>query len=129
MGLVGGEGDVGVAVAQFGQGVAFPAFPLAAVLGEFDRVEADGQSGEAAAGLDLRQLTVVADEDDLGAVGAGMVEEAGQLAGADHGRFVDHQDAVGRQAAGVGPVEVGEEAGQGGRGNPRAVLEFSGGPG
>src|SRR5205807_9846069 len=65
VGLVGGEGDVGVSVAELGQGVAFPAFSLAAVLGELDGVKAGGEGGEAAAGFDLGELVVVADEDDL----------------------------------------------------------------
>src|SRR5207244_2114800 len=119
----------GVAVAELGQGVAFPAFSLPAVLGELDGVKAGGEGGEGAAGFDLGELVVVADEDDLGAVAPGVVEEPGELAGADHGRFVDDEDAAGREAGGVGPFEVGQESGQGGGGDAGAVLEFGGGPG
>jgi len=81
-------------VAELGERFSFPGVVLAAVLGELDRLETHGEGGEGAAGVDLGELVMVADEDDLGAVSVGVVEETGQLAGADHGRFVDHDHPV-----------------------------------
>ena len=65
-------------------------------------VEATGQAGEGATRLDLGQLPGVADQHHLRAGLFGQVEEAHQLAGADHARLVDDQDvAVGQPQAAV----------------------------
>lgn len=45
-----------------------------------------------AAGVDLGQLIVVADQNDLGTCGLGMVEEAGELSSPDNGGLVDNDD-------------------------------------
>ena len=92
--LVGAEGPVGGAGAEAGQGLAFPVGVLASVLVEFDRAEAGGQAGEGAAGVDLGELVVVADEHDFGVGGVGVVEEFGELAGTDDRGLVDHDDVV-----------------------------------
>ena len=64
--------------------------------------------GEEAAGFDLGELVVVADEDELDLEGLGVVEELGEVAGADHGGFVDHEDRWiwrdGRESAFEGEV-------------------------
>jgi hypothetical protein len=113
--LVGGQGDVGVAVAELGEGVTFPGLALAAVLGQLVGVEKVRKGGEGATGIDLGELVVVTDKDDLGAVGLGVVEESGELAGADHGRFVDDEHAAARDSVAVRPVEVGQQ--------PTSVVE------
>ena len=56
-----------------------------------------GEGGEHAAGFDRGELVVVTDQDDFGVGVAGVVEEPGEFAGADHGGFVDDDD---RAAAG-----------------------------
>ena len=71
--VVGAEPGLGVAVAQFVEGGVFPHGVLAAVdrqLGDVGSEEVDG-GGEDAAGADLGELVVVADEDHLGADLAG----------------------------------------------------------
>ena len=40
---------------------------------------------------------VIADEHDFGVVGAGVVEEPGEFAGADHRGFVHHHNRPSRQ--------------------------------
>ncbi len=64
---------------------------LASVLGQRDRWDAVGDGGEGAAGVDLGELAGVADQDELGPGVVGGVDEAGEVAGADHGGFVDDE--------------------------------------
>jgi hypothetical protein len=61
-------GGSGVAVAKLIEWVAFPWLVLAAVVGQLDGAEARRQPSEHPAGVDLRELTVVPDEDDFRAV-------------------------------------------------------------
>ncbi len=76
---------------------------LAAVLGQLDGGDAAGDSREGAAGVDLGELTSVADQHELGPGLVGGVDEAGEVAGADHGGFVDdeHGSLVEEGPAGV----------------------------
>jgi hypothetical protein len=52
---------------QCGQRVAIPLARLPARLVQLDRADPFGDATERAAGVDLRQLPIVADEDELGA--------------------------------------------------------------
>jgi hypothetical protein len=89
--LVGAQGLVEVAVAQVLDRLLLPGLLLAAVLSQLARPQAQAQPAEAATGLDRGQLPVVAHQDDLGAGSLGVVEEASELAGADHAGLVHHQ--------------------------------------
>ena len=123
------ERERGVAVVELGECVAFDWVAVAAVLGEADRVEPLGEGGEDAAGFDRGELVVVTDQDDLGVGAAGVVDEPCELAGADHGGFVDHHDrAAGEAGLGVA-VERAEEAVEAARRDPGIGLELGGGAG
>ena len=69
--------------------VPFPDLLLAAVVGQLDGGDEVGESGEGAASVDLGELAGIADEDDGGPGPLGVGEDLGELAGADHRRFVD----------------------------------------
>jgi hypothetical protein len=56
--------------------------------------EAEPQGAEPAAGVDRRQLPVVADQDHLGLGLVGVLEQAVELAAADHAGLIDHQDGA-----------------------------------
>ena len=129
VGLIGGERDVGVASAEFGEGGTFPWFDLTTVLDELGCVEPGGEAGEGAAGVDLRELVVVTDEHDLAAGMLGVVEELGELAGTDHGGFVDDHHRAAVELEVVGVVEMAEEPVEGHRGDGGAMFEFCGGAG
>jgi hypothetical protein len=88
---VGGQGSVRVTVAELVERGLFPHVGLPPVVGEFGGGESGGQGAEQAAGVDLGELVGVAGEHDLHGLGFGMVEEAGELAGADHAGLVDHE--------------------------------------
>ena len=94
-----------------------------------DRWDAVGDGGEGAAGVDLGELAGVADQDELGPCVVGGVDEAGEVAGADHGGFVDdeHGAVVEEGPTGVEDADdavdgLGRDAGAGlefGRGSSR----------
>src|SRR5947209_3845246 len=92
VGLVRLERSVGITTSQLGKCGAFPGFDLALVLCELAGVEAGGEAGEGAAGVDLGQLMMVPDQHDLGVCSLGVGEESCEGAGADHGRLVHHDD-------------------------------------
>jgi hypothetical protein len=91
VGEVGAEGSVGVAAAELVERVAFPRVALALIVGEGHRGKPVGEAGERATGVDLRKLAGVAHEHDLRSGVLSMVEDALQLAGSDHGSFIDHE--------------------------------------
>ena len=95
------------------EGFAFPGLVLAAVLGELAGAEAEAEGAEAAAGVDGGQLPVIADQHYLHAGLLGVVQEAGELAGAEHAGLVHHQH---HPAVQLFPalVEVGQEPVAGG---------------
>jgi hypothetical protein len=64
---------------------------LPAVLGQLAGAKAEAEGAEAAAGVDRRQLPVIADQHDLRLRPLGVLQQAGELAGADHAGLVDHQ--------------------------------------
>ena len=73
----------------------------------------------------------VADQHDLDPASLGVVEEPGELAGADHSGLIDDQDvtAVAQwtwTAVAVLPVQFTEEPCECGGGDPGGVLEFGG---
>ena len=62
-----GHGPVGVSVGDQVEGAAFPRLALAVVLGQLDREPAVDEPAERAAGFELGQLAVIADEHQLAA--------------------------------------------------------------
>ena len=119
----------GSADAEAGEGFAFPRGGLASVVVELGCVEAASEASEGTAGVDGGELVVVADEDDFGAAGGGVVEESGEGAGADHRGFVDHQHVGGLQLGAAGVVELVEEAVDRLGGDPGSLFELGGGAG
>jgi hypothetical protein len=88
---IGVQGLVDVALAELLDRLALPRLGLAAVLGQGGGAKPQPQASEPAAGLDRGQLLVVAHQHDLRAGQLGMVQEPGELAGADHVGLVHHQ--------------------------------------
>ena len=80
------------------------------------------ESAERAAGLDLRDLPIVADEDQLASHAADGLRQLDELSGADHGRLVDDEHAPSRQPL---RLQAGQQRRDARRGNPRLVLEAS----
>ena len=76
-----GEGTVDVSVAQLVESVSFDGVLLAAVLDRRHGAEGVGEGGEGAAGFDLGELAVVADEYDLGIDSVGVGRGAGRVGG------------------------------------------------
>jgi hypothetical protein len=87
VGPVGVERDGRVAVAEFVEGSLFPEVGLPSVVGELDGGKPGRQGAVEAAGVDLGQLVRVADQHHLHVGVGGVVQEAGELAGADHPRL------------------------------------------
>ncbi len=114
VGVVGGERLVDVASTEPGERVAFPGFLLASVLFEGDGGEPPGEAVEEPAGVDRAELLRVADEHDLRPSSRRGVEEHGELAGADHGGFVDDDHGAVVELEGpVGELEGPEREGVG----------------
>jgi hypothetical protein len=65
--------------------------PRVAVLGQLAGAQPQPQAAEAAAGLDGGQLPVVADQHHLCPRLLGVVEDTGELAGAEHAGLIHHQ--------------------------------------
>ena len=124
---VGGDRVVDVPVAELSERVTFPRFPLASVFGESDRRDAFTETTEEPSGVDLGKLARIADEHDLGVRGRGVVEHSCELASADHSRFVDDKDRVGREGSAFAMIEVGEKTGDGVARNAGGGFEFGGG--
>jgi hypothetical protein len=95
------------------QGFTFPGLLLAPVLHQLRGSQAEAQSAEAAAGVDRRQLPVVTDQDDLGLGLLSALEEAGQLAAADHAGLIHHQHGPAVEGL-LAAVQVGEQPVAGG---------------
>jgi hypothetical protein len=98
---------------------------LADVVGEAGCGEASGKGGEEPSGFDLGELVVVADEYQLSFSLFDEAGDGGEVAGADHGGLVDHEDSAGPQSG--GSLGLGEEAGDGVGGDAGGGLEFGGG--
>jgi hypothetical protein len=113
VGLVGGHGLLHQPTADQLQGLAFPGLLLAAVLDQLAGPQAEAEGAEAAAGVDRRQLPVIAHQDHLCLGLLGVVEEAGELAGAEHAGLVHHQHRPSVQPL-AALVEVGQEPVAGG---------------
>lgn len=119
IGVVGGDDSpvsvesghcrLDVAGAEFGGGLSFDAVSLAAVLGEGVGFESGRERAEESACVDFRELSVVADEHDLGRCLVGAVDDVGELAGADHCGFVDDEHGLSVEAF-VSGVERPDEA-------------------
>lgn len=82
-----------VAVADLVEGVAFPWLLLPPVGAQFAGPEEVGESGEGAAGVDLGQLALVADQDELAGSVLGVGEQPGEGAGAEQPGLVVVDDA------------------------------------
>ena len=113
VGLVGGEGVGDVAVAELVQGGDLPRPGLASVDGQFSGVAGGGcdGGGERATGGDFGELVVVADEDHLGAGGAGGGDHPVQVDGAGHPGLVDDHHMAGGEGVGGVAGEAGERVG------------------
>ena len=79
------------------QGLAFPGLLLAAVLDQLGGAQAEAEGAETAAGVDRGQLPVIANQHHLGLGLLGVLEQAGQLAAADHAGLIHHQHRAGVQ--------------------------------
>ncbi len=64
------------------------------ILDELNRLDAVTDGRERAACVDLGELARIADENELGVGSVGLVDEFGELAGADHSGFVDNDHGV-----------------------------------
>ena len=128
--VVDGDRGGGVAAPQLVERVAFPRLPLAAVVGQLNDRQPVDQPAEHPADVDLGQLVVVADQDELCAAPLGVVEEAGELAGAHHAGLVDDEDAAVREATcRAGAVEGGQQRVDGVAVDPGAGVQLGGGAG
>jgi hypothetical protein len=67
---------------------------LAVVAAQLAGTQAEAEGAERAAGVDGSELPVVADHDHLASGPLGMMQEAGELAGADHGRLIQYHHGV-----------------------------------
>jgi hypothetical protein len=121
---VSGDGGDGVAGAQQVERLLFPGFALAVVGLQRGGAEPADQASEQAPCLDLGELLDVADRDHLGAGVVGVGEQPGELAGADHPGFVDHQHGVRGHARAGGVIEVAEEPGDGAGSDAGALLQL-----
>jgi hypothetical protein len=84
--LVEREGTLGLIVAKEVERCSLPSMDLAAVLGQFDREPSGDEASKRAAGFELGQLAMVADEDKLALDCLNRVRERCELAGRDHPR-------------------------------------------
>jgi hypothetical protein len=84
------HGLVDLALADQLDRLALPGVQLPPVLREFAGAKPQAQGAEAAAGGG-RELPVVADQDHLRLGVLGVLQQAGELARADHAGLVDHQ--------------------------------------
>ena len=123
--LVGGDGLMRAAVGDVVERAAFPWFGLALVVDQFDGEPARDDGAEGAAGLDLRQLSVVADKDELAVRVFDVLEQLRELPGGCHAGLVDHQHARRGQSPAV--AEVVQQRGGAGRFDAGARREFAGG--
>src|SRR5215218_198465 len=113
MSLIGRDGLVDQAGPDQLQGFAFPGLLLAPVLREFAGPQPHSESAEAAASIDRGQLPVIADQHHLGLGLTGVLEQAAQLAAAQHAGLIDDQHGPGVQLL-MPLVQVAEEAVAGG---------------
>ncbi len=115
---------IDVAFTERGQRFAVPFLALAADLLELDRAEAVGERPERAAGLDLGELSVVADQDELRVRALGRLGELREVSGAGHAGLVDdeHRSAAKLDAAVQCPLEPRDRR----RVDPRLVAELAG---
>ena len=95
-----------MAVAVLGDREPFGVVLLAVVVDQTDQpVTAIGaQAAEHAADIDRTVLVGITDQADRPTRTTDVVGEAGEVAGAEHRRLIDHDDRPGRQAAGRAPV-------------------------
>ncbi len=109
VGAVGVDGGGDVPVAQVVEGVDLPGGVLAPVDGQLGdgEVGVGGEGGEPAAGGDLGELVVVADEQHPAAGGDDAGGDVFEVADAGHAGFVDDQ-----HGAGVGEVVAAVPAGR-----------------
>ncbi len=122
MSAVGGGGLLAPAGAEVFDGLALPRVALTAVLRELDGEPASRERSKRTAGVDGRQLPVVADEDELAAGSFDMVEDRRELPRAGHASLVDHQDDAPRKP--LAALESGNERGEARRRDAGLVLEL-----
>ena len=123
--LVGGDRLSGSTVGDMVERAPFPRFRLALVVNQLDREPAADQGAERAAGLDLGQLAVIADEHQLAVRAFDVLEQLGQLPGRDHAGLVDDEHAPLRERPAV--VDIVHQRGRAGRLDPGACGQLAGG--
>ena len=125
MRLVERERLLGSSVAQVVERGALPRVDLAVVLGQHDREAAVDEAAERAAGLELGQLAVIADQHELAADRGDRVDELGELPGRDHPGLVDDEHAALRQRGRAVVVDRAEQRGDARARDPRVQLELA----
>ena len=123
--LVGGDGLGGAAVGDVVERAPFPRLRLALVVDQLDGEPAGDQGAERAAGFDLGQLAVIADQHQLAVRSFDVLEQLGQLPGRDHAGLVDDEHAPVRERPAV--VDVVQQRGGAGRFDPGPRSQLAGG--
>jgi hypothetical protein len=126
MGLVGGHRLVDHPGADEVEGFAFPGLLLATVLGQLRGTKAVAEGAEAAAGIDRRQLPVIADQHHLGLGLVGVPDQPTQFAAADHAGLIDDQHGARVQLV-VAAVQVAQQPIAGGHVLEPLTLQAHGG--
>ena len=122
MRCVGGQGVESLPVAELRERVALPGLDLAPVLLELDHRQQAAKGTEGAAGVDLRQLVMIADEHQLPVRSPDALGQLDELSRPDHRRLVEDDDAVTRQ--GMAPRAF-EQCGEAGARDAGLALEPS----
>jgi hypothetical protein len=126
VGPIGSDGFIDQPVPDQLQGLPLPSLVLPSVLHQLTGPQAQSQGAEATASVDRRQLPVIADQHHLGPGLVGVIQQASELAAADHAGLIDHQYrpvAEGLKAA----VEVGQQPVAGGHVLEPLALQAHGG--
>jgi hypothetical protein len=123
--VVGVEGGGHRPAARWAEASRCPGLGLAADGAERGAGMQLKQPAVGVASADRRQLVGIAEQDHLGAGALRLVKDAAELAGVDHARLVDQEDAPGAQ--GVAPPRPGVlEAGEGARGQACGLRQALG---
>jgi hypothetical protein len=98
-----------LALAELGESIAIPRLCLPVDLVPLDRSEVTREPTERTAGINLRELAVVADEDELGLRVGSVLGEPVDRARADHAGLIGDQHRTRSKA--IALVDVDEESG------------------
>ncbi len=112
-----------IAVAELVEGAPLPGFALSPVLGQLDGEPTPHEPADGAAGLELLQLAVIADQHELPVGLCDGIKQPGELTGREHAGLVDDEHRAVRERA-VGALELGQERGDAGACNAAVCLEL-----